>query len=88
MMIRDYERVEIVEFLTRSEDFEHLLMAALIGFDRESKESLVAFENALAVDPGNPLTLWNFLDTCSRQKDAAVCAHCQIIRPGECRCGY
>jgi hypothetical protein len=67
------ERPKISASLAHSEDSEHLLTAALIGFDRTSKEHLSAMEKALAADPDNKLTLWNFLHTCALHPAATMC---------------
>lgn len=74
------KRVDVGISLRISRDPEHLLIAALIGSDRQSKRHLAAMENALFVDPDNRLTLWNFLDTCSLHPEATVCADGSIER--------
>ena len=68
------KRIEVGISLRNSKDPEHLLIAALIGSDRQSKRHLTAMENALMADPDNRLTLWNFLATCSLHAEATVCA--------------
>ncbi|MCH8136411.1 MAG: hypothetical protein IIB77_10570, partial [Proteobacteria bacterium] len=75
---QDHERFQAAALLANSKDPEHLLMAALIGFDGQAKLGLSAMENALAVDPDNPLTLWSFLDSCSLHPKAAKCANGSI----------
>ena len=67
------KRDEIAALLAQSKDPEHMLAAALIGFDRKSKEHFAAMEKALAADPNNPLILWNFLHACSLTLEEAVC---------------
>ena len=69
----EQKRVEFASLLMHSQDPEHLLVAALIGFDRKSNEHFAAMESALAADPDNPLTLWNFLHACSLHLEETVC---------------
>lgn len=71
---QNHERFQAADLLTNSKDPEHLLMAALIGFDGKTKPGLSVMENALAADPDNPLTLWSFLDSCSLHPKAPKCA--------------
>lgn len=70
--------VEIEKSLKHSKDPEHLLMVALLGSGTTSKLGVSAMEKALAVDPDNLLTLWNFLDACSLHPEATVCANGSI----------
>ena len=70
---QNQKRVEIAESLMQSNDPEHLLAAALVGFDRKSKEHIAAMEKALAADPDNPITLWNFLYACSLNAEETLC---------------
>lgn len=70
----DRQRIEITASLAHSENPEHLLMAALLGSGGEEKLGFSAMERALAADPDNPLTLWNFLASCSLHPEATVCA--------------
>lgn len=70
----DRLQVAVAASLRYSENPEHLLTAALIGSDGETKLDLAVMERALNADPDNPLTLWNFLDACSLHPEATMCA--------------
>lgn len=74
LLRHDWTPVKIEESEVHSKNPEHLLMAAMLGSEGTNKSGVSTLENALAADPDNRLTLWNYLDYCSFFRRVAVCA--------------
>lgn len=66
--------------LSASADPEHLLVSAMLGHERGSPQSVLAYQRALAEDPDHPLILWMFLGACSRHPASKPCARGEIER--------